>query len=239
LNSAIAGIDSVFNQVGADCGADTADLDQMLKIGPIMISHRERAVTTEDFEWLAKQASRKVVKVKCLANTNNKGQKEIGWVTLIIVPDSKEDRPLPSLELRKEVQNYLEARCENTLAHKKHIHIDSPSYAEIRVSVDVFVNSIEKAFKVDREVKQKLNAFFHPLTGGREQMGWDFGREVADSDVYALFGNIEGVDHVENLKVTISAGGEPVEVEENYLVTNGTHVINIKLMNESDLYGSA
>lgn len=225
--------------MAADCGADTADLDEMLEIGPIMISHRDRAVTAEDFEWLAKKASRKVVKVKCLTNTNNKGQKEIGWVTLIIVPDSKEDKPLPSLELRKEVQNYLETRCETTLAHEKHIHISSPSYAEISVSADVFVTSIEKAFKVDRELKQKINAFFHPLTGGREQMGWDFGRNVADSDIYALIENIEGVDHVENLKVTASAGEEPVEVKENYLITNGTHVINIKLMDESDPYGSA
>lgn len=233
LKSNIAGVNSVLNHVAADGGADTADLDQMLEIGPTMISHRDRAVTAKDFELLAKQASRKVVKVKCLPNTNNKNQKEIGWVTLIIVPDSKEDKPLPSLELRKEVQQYLEARCENTLACKKHIHIDSPSYVEINVSVDVFVTSIDEAFKIDREVKRKLNTFFHPLTGGREQKGWDFGRDVAASDIYALLENIEGVDHVENLKVT-AAGGEPVKVEENYLVTNGTHVINLGLMDGSD-----
>ena len=238
LKSNIAGVDSVLNRVAADGGADTADLDQMLEIGPTMISHRDRAVTAKDFELLAKQASRKVVKVKCLPNTNNKNQKEIGWVTLIIVPDSKEDKPLPSLELRKEVQQYLEARCENTLACKKHIHIDSPSYVEINVSVDVFVTSIDEAFKIDREVKRKLNTFFHPLTGGREQKGWDFGRDVAASDIYALLENIEGVDHVENLKVT-AAGGEPVKVEENYLVTNGTHVINLGLMDGSDPCESA
>ena len=239
LKSSIAGVDSVSNPIAADSGTDAADLDQMLEIGPTMISHRDRAVTGEDFEWLAKQASRNVVKVKCLPNTNNKNQKEIGWVTLIIVPDSKEDKPLPSLELRKKVKQYLEARCENTLAYKKHIHIDSPSYAEISVSVDVFVTSIDEAFKVDREVKRKLNAFFHPLTGGREQKGWDFGRDVAASDIYALLENTEGVDHVENLKVTANAGGETVKVKENYLVTNGTHFINLKFMSGSDPCGSA
>lgn len=238
LKSSVAGVDSVLNPVASDGGADTADIDQMLEIGPTMISHRDRAVTAKDFELLAKQASRKVVKVKCLPNTNNKNQKEVGWVTLIIVPDSKENKPFPSLELRKKVKQYLEARCENTLACKKHIHIDSPSYVEINVSVDVFVASIDKAFKVDREVKRKLNAFFHPLTGGREQKGWDFGRDVAVSDIYVLLENIEGVDHVENLKVT-AAGGEPIKVEENHLVTNGTHVINLGLMNGSDPCGSA
>ena len=239
LKSAVAGVDSVFNPVAADGGADAADLDQMLDIGPTMIGHRDRAVTVEDFQLLAKQASRKVTKVKCLPNTNNIGQKEIGWVTLIIVPDSKEDKPIPSQELRKIVQNYLEERCENTLAYKKHIRIASPSYVEISVSVDVFVGSIDKAFKVEREVKQKLNAFFHPLTGGREQKGWDFGRDVADSDIYALIENIAGVDHVENLKVKANAEGEFAEGKENYLVSNGTHTINLEPINESDPYGSA
>ena len=270
LKSTIAGVESVSNPVAADGGADAADLDQMLEIGPTMISHRDRAVTAGDFELLAKQASRKVVKVRCLPNTNNKGQKEIGWVTLVIVPDSKEDIPLPSLELRKEVQNYLETKCENTLTHKKHIHIDSPSYVKISVSADLFVTSIEKAFNVDNEVKRKLDAFFHPLTGRREQTGWEFGRDVADSDIYALIENIEGVDHVENLKVTkdlykpliptshvdnsykqsaknwnslksfaANADEAPVKFNENSLVANGTHNINIRLLSESDPYGAA
>ncbi|MBE9570164.1 MAG: baseplate J/gp47 family protein, partial [Proteobacteria bacterium] len=150
LKSTVAGVDKVSNPVAADGGADTATVDQMLEIGPAKISHRNRAVTAEDFEWLAKEASRKVVKVRCLPNTNNKKHTEIGWVTVIIVPDSQEEQPIPSLELKRKVRKYLEACCANTLTSGEHIYVDGPSYVEIGVSVDVFVTSIDVVSEVER-----------------------------------------------------------------------------------------
>ncbi|HYN44634.1 MAG TPA: putative baseplate assembly protein [Candidatus Limnocylindrales bacterium] len=260
LKSAVAGVDKVSNPAAADGGADTATLDEMMEIGPARISHRDRAVTPQDFEWLARQASRKVVKVKCLPNTNNKGLKETGWVTVIIVPESTEAMPCPSIELRKKVRQDLEAHSANTLASKKHINVGSPSYVEISVSVDVFVTSIDKASQAERDVKKELDAFFHPLTGGPEGKGWDFGRDVSASDIYALLEKIDGVDHVENLKfshkymscfdlpqdtkskvIDVNTRNENeglVEVLEDHLVANGIHVINLR-PKEGDPYGSA
>lgn len=247
LKSAVAGVDKVSNPVAADGGADTATVDQMLEIGPAKISHRNRAVTAEDFEWLAKEASRKVVKVRCLPNTNNKKHTEVGWVTVIIVPDSPEEQPKPSLELKRKVRKYLEACCANTLTSVEHIYVDGPSYVEIGVSVDVFVTSIDVVSEVERDVRKKLNAFFHPLTGGPEGKGWDFGRDVAASDIYVLLEDIEGVDHVENLTFTygtceqpprksqsaepleiVNTGKDFIEVKRDCLVATGTHSINIQ-----------
>ncbi|MDL1973328.1 MAG: putative baseplate assembly protein [Deltaproteobacteria bacterium] len=233
LKSAVAGVDKVSNPVDADGGADTATLDQMLEIGPAMISHRNRAVTVEDFEWLAKQASRKVVKVRCLPNSNNKKVTEIGWVTVIIVPDSLEEKPFPSLELRRKVRKHLEDHCANTLSSMKHVYIAGPFYKEIGVSVDVYVTSIDVASEVEREVRKKLKAFFHPLTGGAEGKGWDFGRDVSASDIYALLEGIKGIDHVENVKFIYNGktGEDIVEIEQNFLVANGKHSINLQHIN--------
>ncbi len=233
LKSAVAGVDKASNTVAADGGADTATLDEMLEIGPAMISHRNRAVTAEDFEWLAKEASRKVVKVRCLPNINNGMKTEVGWVTVIIVPDLLEDKPFPSLELRRKVRRYLEAHSANTLTSADHIYLDGPSYIEIGVSVDIFVSSIDVAYEVEREVRAKLNAFFHPLTGGPERKGWDFGRNVSASDIYALLEDIEGVDHVENLRLTSDGtiNEDVVEIKDDFLVANGTHEINLQLAN--------
>lgn len=233
LKSAVGGVDKASNPAAADGGANTATLDEMLEIGPAMISHRNRAVTVEDFEWLAKQAARKVVKVRCLPNINNNGQTEIGWVTVVMVPDSKEDKPLPSLELKRKVRRYLENLCANTLVSAQHVYTKGPSYTEIGVSADVFVVSIDVASETEREVRSKLKAFFHPLTGGPEEKGWDFGRDVSASDIYALLEDIEGVDHVENVrfKYNGTAGEDIVEIKQDFLVANGTHEINIQLTN--------
>lgn len=247
LKTAVPGVDKVSNPIAADGGADAATLEEMIEIGPAMISHRNRAVTAEDFEWLAKQASRKVAKVKCLPNTNNKinidkeRESEIGWVTVIIVPDEKVAEPVPSLELKRKVRKYLEDHCANTLSIVKHINIDVPFYVKISVLVDVFVTSMDKASEVERAVKGKLDAFFHPLTGGPEEIGWDFGRNISASDIYALLEDIEGVDHVENLKFSHNGitDKETVEIGQNFLVANGRHTINIQIKKEIEQYESA
>ena len=232
IKSPVSGVDSVSNHAAADGGADTVTLDQMLEIGPARISHRNRAVTAEDFEWLAKEASRKLAKVRCLPNTNNRKEKETGWVTVIIVPDSTEDEPSPSLELKRKVRKYLEEHCANIISFPDHIHVTGPSYMKVGVSVDVFIPSIDVAGEVERDVNRKLRAFFHPLTGGPEANGWDFGRDVSVSDVYALIEKIKGVDHVENLKFSFNGtkDGDTVNVEPEFLAANGTHTVNLQLV---------
>lgn len=104
---------------------------------------------------------------------------------------------------------------------------------EIGVSADVFVTSMDVASEVERQIRTNLNAFFHPLTGGAEEKGWDFGRDVSASDIYALLEGIKGVDHVENVKFTYNGktGEDIVEIEQNFLVANGKHSINLQHIN--------
>ncbi|HYQ61541.1 MAG TPA: putative baseplate assembly protein [Desulfatiglandales bacterium] len=229
LKSAVSGVDKVINPIAADGGADTATVDETIEIGPAIISHRYRAVTIEDFEWLARMASRKVVRARCLPNRNNEGQSETGWVTIIIVPESTAEKPYPSLLLKKEVQEYLSAHSLSTIASPGHIHVNGPTYIEMSLSVDLFVTTIDAASSAAREAKQRLAVFFHPLTGGPEGEGWDFGRGVAVSDVYALLEGIEGVDHIEHLIFSGVDEGDFVSVPPNALVANGEHTINARL----------
>lgn len=235
LSTALAGVESVINPVAAGGGSDTANMDQMLEIGPAMISHRERAVTVDDFEWLAKEASREIEKVRCLPNTNNKKQKEPGCVTVYIVPDLKTDLPMPSLELRAAVRRYLEYRCANTVASLGNIFVDGPEYVKVHVKVDVYAKSINLAAQVDIIAREKLRAFLHPLTGGPSGRGWEFGRGIAASDVYVLLEEVEGVDHVERLMFTYDEkkATDFVEISQNALVCTGTHTINVKVIDEA------
>lgn len=235
LKSAVAGLDKVINQVAADGGADTATLEQMLEIGPARISHRNRAVTADDFQWLARDASRKVVKVKCLPNTrpgnNDTLQYEKGWVTVIIVPDSTEARPKPSLELKSLVQRHLEARCPLTLSSLKHLYVTGPSYTEIDVFADLYVKSMDLASVVEREARRRLAAFFHPVSGGPEGQGWDFGRAVSISDVSALLEDISGLDHLENLQLTTAGGSsrDVIPIGDEFLVAAGRQTVKLHL----------
>lgn len=230
LSTAIAGVESVVNPVAADGGSDKATVEEMLDIGPGIISHRRRAVTIEDFELLAFEASRKIKKVRCLPNTNNNLQPETGWVTVIIVPESKDDEPQPSLVLRREVQRYLVDRCDGLVANREHIYVVGPIYEPIDLEVDIYAESIDVASKAENQARNILKKYFHPLTGGPQDTGWDFGRGLALSDLYALLEGIAGVDHIENLRFA----GDSVKDEQvakiapNSLLASGSLTINMK-----------
>ncbi|KAA0229886.1 putative baseplate assembly protein [candidate division KSB1 bacterium] len=229
LTTAIANVEAVINPVQAGGGSDTASLDDMLVIGPAMINHRQRAVAPQDFEWLAKQASRQVAKARCVRNLDSQSRRATGWVTLYLVPHSRDSEPQPSLEMRRMVQRYVAEHCANTVAAPQHIFVAGPVYAEIDVLADLVVNTIDAAARVEQEARAKLADFLHPLTGGPTVAGWEFGQGLSASDVYVLLEQIEGLDHVQNLSFSRAgvAYTDLVEIGANELVAGGTLRINV------------
>lgn len=229
LTTAIANVEAVINPVEAGGGSDTASLDDMLVIGPAMINHRQRAVTPQDFEWLAKQASRQVARARCVRNLDSQGRRATGWVTLYLMPHSRDSKPQPSLEMRRMVQRYVAEHCANTVAAPQHIFVAGPVYAEIDVLADLVVATIDAAARVEQEARAKLADFLHPLTGGPTDTGWEFGQGLSASDVYVLLEQIEGLDHVQNLSFSRAgvAYTDLVEIGANELVAGGTLRINV------------
>lgn len=247
LATAVAGIESVFNPAPSGGGSDKADTNTMLTVGPRRLSHLDRAVSVEDFEELAYEASRQVAKVRCLATTNLKlsgigrpdpcdpGQlheafKERGRVSLIIVPDSQDPRPCPSVALRRAVKSYLLDRAPSAVASGGRIVVRPPDYVTVDIKADLFVTTLERASAAETEARNKLNEFLHPVKGGPEGLGWDFGRPVSKSDVFALLERITDIDRVENLvfKFRGQTNSDRVEIGPNELLASGEHTLAIR-----------
>jgi hypothetical protein len=205
----------------------------MLEIGPAQISNRDRAVTPEDFEWLAKEASREVRKARCIPNRNAQGRREPGWVSLYIVPDSTEPTPMPSLELRRSVTRYLARRADLCIVRQEHISVGPPEYVRVGVRVTVFARSLDDTALAELNVRKKLDTFLHPLTGGPEGKGWEFGRELAASDIYRLLEEIKEVDHVGPIHLFFGekASAERAEIGPNALIAPGEHFITTSVAN--------
>jgi hypothetical protein len=231
--TAVAGVDSVINPVAAGGGSDAATNEDMLVIGPAQISHRDRAVTPDDFERLALEASREVRKAKCLPNINRSGRHELGWTTVHIVPDSPDATPQPSLELRRAVKRYLSDRADVNLVAQDHIVVGAPEYVPVSVEATVFAKSLDVIATAELNVKKQLESFLHPLNGGPDKEGWDFGRDIAVSDLYSLIEDIEEVDHVGSLRLFAdsSPAGEQIEVGAAALIASGTHRITMDVQN--------
>jgi predicted phage baseplate assembly protein len=233
--TAVAGVDSVINPVAGGGGSDAVTNEDMLTIGPAQISHRERAVTPDDFERLALEASREVRKARCLPNRNASGRHELGWTTVHIVPDSADPKPIPSLGLRRAVKRYLANRADVTVADQKHIFIGPPEYVPVTVEATIFAKSLDLVATAEQKVKKELETFLHPLKGGPEKEGWEFGRDLAASDLYSLLEAIDEVDYVGSLQLFAgtSPSGEQVAVAPDALIASGTHKITTTVATES------
>jgi predicted phage baseplate assembly protein len=205
LRTTIPFVERVSNPEPAGGGSDTETLERALERGPQMLKHRGRAITAEDFEWIAREASRAVARVKCLPTFDDQGLFATDWVTLIIVPESQAERPLPSPQLRRSVATYVRERAANVVVFPEHVQVVGPTYVEVSVTATLFPMSIDLAPQIETQTLDRLTAFLHPLTGGYDGRGWEFGRLPCLSDFYTVLEAIAGVDHVGPLTMTLRA----------------------------------
>lgn len=246
LATAVAGIESVFNPTPAGGGSDKATTEEMLTIGPRHISHRDRAVSAEDFEELAFEASRQIAKVRCLRTTNlelsgagrpdpcdpeqrHEALEEPGFVSLIIVPNSDDAQPCPSLELRRTLKDYLRERAPSIVASGERLVVRPPDYVAVGIQATIIVTSIEKAAEVETAARKAVEQFLHPVHGGPDGKGQEFGRPILKSDVFALLERITDIDRVENLLFLFRGQSDPerVEIGPNELLASGKHDLKV------------
>ncbi|NET44636.1 MAG: baseplate protein J [Okeania sp. SIO2B3] len=145
-----------------------------------------------------------------------------GQVKLIILPDSVARQPIPSLGLLEEVASYIRSRCEETT----NIIVLAPKWQEISVTVTITPVSFEGVDRVRDTVKQGLEAFLHPLTGGSGK-GWQFGRYPKISDFYAIVQSIPEVDHVDSLDIDNGSTEANPSLNADTLIFSGNHTVNV------------
>ncbi len=99
-------------------------------------------------------------------------------------------------------------------------------YVRVDVTMEVVLARIENASEVERAIRGQLAAFLHPLSGGRDGAGWDFGRKPQLSDLHALINGVAGVDHVRTLTMSRHEDLAGAEATGRFLVYSGQHQID-------------
>ncbi len=231
LKNAIPFVSEVTNHLPADGGSETETLDEVLVRGPLKLKNRERAASTEDFESLARNASRKIVRAKCLPNTDESGEHAPGWVTVLVVPDSQQADEEPARLLIKIVEDYLLEHSANLVSAANRIHVAGARYVKIVVEPTLVPVNLEAAARVESEALTRLERFIHPITGGPDQSGWEFGKKICRAEIFALLEGIADVDHVKDLKISANGVAQAGDVilDSFSLPFSGEHRININL----------
>lgn len=168
---------------------------------PQYLRSLNRAVTTADFEYLANEAARgRIGRVHCLQPpaTSN------GEIKLLIIPSvprlhdfiAPESLYLPA-ELKDQVVRYLnERRLLST-----RLDVMSPVFHWVETNVQISVRRGVNFDVLRQTVEARLFAFLNPLTGGSDGQGWEFGRDLFESDVMAVVLAIDGVESVRSAEI--------------------------------------
>jgi predicted phage baseplate assembly protein len=228
LKTTVPYVDKVSNREPAEGGADAEALASLLQRAPRALRHRHRAVSVEDYQDLALLASPEVARARCvplhdLASDPDALVFRPGTVSLIVVPHSSDARPLPSLALIDQVRRYLDQRRLPTAD----LVVVGPEYVRVDVVAGIALLSMQGASIVESAVAQALARFLHPLSGGLDRNGWDFGRKPHPSDLYALLEAVPGVDHLHSLQITEREERPGALASGRFLVHSGSHDIRL------------
>jgi hypothetical protein len=231
IRTALPGLVAVSNPGPATGGSDEEPIEETKRRAPEELRNRNRAVTAEDYEYLAREATTDVRKVRCLPErlfreleprpagaaigdpwTFGGLNRDKGNVNVLIVPDAPlaDDTPLPSERLLREVADHLDARrVVGTV-----LHVTYPRYLpiDVTVRVTVFEQARQSGLVTDKEsleqeLREKIRHFLHPLYGGPRGGGWEIGQ------AFLVSGLLEFIQPSPDLgfisKITV-APGQPI-----------------------------
>jgi predicted phage baseplate assembly protein len=235
LKSALAGIDTVVNPRAAVGGVDAESLISARQRAAMEIRSRYRAVTAEDYEFLAGEASPRVARALCLPPRDG------GPVTLHLLPRvNPADRRLeleelvPDEPLYTTVAAYLDER--RTIGTT--VQLLPVRFRGVSVVVNLQAAPSADVRRVEEDVAHALYTYLNPLIGGSAHgrgEGWPFGRPLNQGELYGVVHAIDGVEFVKILRVyetNVYTGeqdpkpaGSHVELEPDELLASGQHIV--------------
>jgi predicted phage baseplate assembly protein len=189
-------VDNVTNQRASYGGADEETVAQAQVRAPMVLRTSNRAVTGEDFAFLALQTpGAQIVRAQALpllnpnfrrspAEPGTTAQREVpvpGTVTVVVVPESlTSPNPMPSAGTLQLVAQWLDQfRLLTT-----ELFVAPPRYRQVTVQASIIAKPTADAGIVEAAVVNALLRYFNPLTGGPNGTGWDFGGTLYFSETY-------------------------------------------------------
>lgn len=214
LKTAIPYVSSVINRAPAIGGRDMQSLDDAMLRAPHMLRTRSRAVTADDYEYLATQVNG-VARASCLAPGSQPGDPtdpRPGQVFVIVLPQGNTtDRKIDpdqltlSAELRSSVLAYLDDRRLLGTA----LEVRAPQYTWISVRTKLRLPDRSDAglvAEVRDQAETALYRYLNPYSGGPRGDGWPFGRDLYQSEIFGLLQAIPRVEFVEDVQIFVSDG---------------------------------
>lgn len=203
LRTSIPFVNRIENRGAASGGVDGEDLDNAKERGPIQLRTRNRAVTAEDYEQLAREAAPEIARVRAVAASD--ASDDPLAVRVLVVPSVSEqalgrlrfEQLVPEAATLQRIAQYLDER--RVLGAR--IVVEPPRYQGITVVARVRARARAHPDRLRDECMAALYAYFQPVSGGPEGEGWPFGRPVHVGEVYSVLQRLSGVEIIEDARL--------------------------------------
>ena len=235
LKSGPAGIASVTNPTAARGGVDPEQLDSVRLRGAMELRTRHRAVTAEDFEHLAREASPRVARAVCVPPDEGNA------IAVRILPRvHPADRRLsfdelqPSRRLLYEVAGHLDDR--RLLGAM--VQVAPVRLRGVSVVVELQTEPLADLVRIREQTLRELYRFLNPLVGGlpgAEGTGWEFGRTLNQGELYGVVHSVPGVEYVRLLRIyradlvsgrqAPEPAGSHIVLEPDETIASGVHIV--------------
>lgn len=238
LRNQVPYIGAVSNRRAALGGADGETIENAKLRGPLVLQTRHRAVTRDDFEHLAEQASPGVARARCVPADDAEGT--AGAVRVLVVPQI-EDGPhgsiefgdlAPTDEVLAQVRDYLDDRR----VVGSRVAVESALYVPISIVARMRAKPRFDTRKVEQAALEALYTYFHPIRGGPDGDGWPFGRQVTPGEAYSVLNGVPGVEAVEDVRLYPAlplenkrdAPQTVIPIDPNALVYSWDHQVQVR-----------
>lgn len=236
LRTSPAYIDHVTNLRRAEGGRDQESLDEAKLRARREMRAQQRAVTAEDFENLARRATRAVARVNCRAPSAVGSTLPPGMIELLVVPavfEAVRAGDLARLAIETPLREELIAYLDHYRLLTTTLRVRAPRYLGVAVTVELVPGEYSHPETVRARVMERLHQFITPLALGDEDAlsemvghaweGWPFGRDLYVSEIFSLVQQVPGVQHVLDVQIAsrpvvpaeeMPQGAEPVAETE-------------------------
>jgi predicted phage baseplate assembly protein len=239
LRKGIPGVASVRNLEAARGGVDAETIDVGRERAELELRTRDRAVTSDDFEFLAGEATPRVARARCGRPQEGRA---IPVYVLPAIPDRFPDPPRPldfgDLTPEKEMLAQVRAYLDDRRVLGTSIDVQPVRLRGIQVAVDVRVERFADPLRTEHEIRRALYRYVNPFGGSLdgEPDGWAFGRAVTDGDLRAVVHSVPRVKRISLLRiyecdpatrqVQPVAAGAAVVIGRDELVCSGNHAVS-------------
>ena len=234
LKAAIPGVASVSNPSPASGGVDAESVASARARAALEFRTRYRAVTADDYEFLAVDASRIA---RARSTTPDPGGPIQVYLISSVEPADRRmtlSELTPSEEALAEVAAHLD---ERRLIGTSLRLLPTPMFG-LTVVVNVEAAVSAELVRVEHDVARALYSFLNPLIGGTVGgggTGWPYGRGLNQGELFGVVLGVRGVEQIKILRVyeaDLAAGtraqqpiGPYVEIEADQVIASGVHVV--------------